>query len=87
MIRHAILLTASIGGLTQAVKLSSLGGALVVCPGVAQGLAARLAPAGVRAIALAPVAVGTGADVAATAVALGEPIGVVVVHALGGAKG
>lgn len=87
MIRHVFLLAASIGGLTQAVALPPLGGTLVDCPGVSQGLAARLDPAGVRAVLLAPVAMAARANVAAATVALGEPVGVVVVHALGGAKG
>lgn len=86
MIRHAILLTASIGGLAQAMPFPPLGGALVNCPGMAQRLATSLVPAIVGAVELAPIAVATGSDVTSTARALDEPVGVVVIHVLGSAK-
>jgi hypothetical protein len=87
MIRHAFPLTASIGGLTPAMARLPLGCALVVSPGVPQGLAACLAPTGRRAVDLSPVAMTTGADEATAMFALNEAAGVVVVHSLSSAKG
>lgn len=86
MIRHAILLTASIGGLAQAMPLPPLGGALVNRPGMAQRLATSLTPAIGGAVKLAPIAVATGSDVTAAMRTLDETVGVVVIHALGSAK-